>query len=200
LPSPQPTTFRGWCDVDVYDSTADAEYWRPDIGCDSGAVYLYVRNGGTWSLQSYLKSANERSGNTLGSTVDDRFGESVALSADGDTVVVGAPGEASSAGALGGNQSLDDAPASGAAYRALRALKDVDHDDNPATPPQATLVWTYRNYIKATNPDPADEFGGAVALSADGKTLAVGASAEASGSPANPSDNTQAAAGAAYLY
>ena len=50
---------------------------------DSGAAYVFVRNGTTWSQQAYLKASNTGAG--------DRFGWSVAVS--GDTVVVGAPAE-----------------------------------------------------------------------------------------------------------
>ena len=47
---------------------------------DSGAAYVFVRNGTTWTQQAYLKASNTGAG--------DQFGWSVAVS--GDTVVVGA--------------------------------------------------------------------------------------------------------------
>ena len=47
---------------------------------NSGAAYVFVRSGTTWSQQAYLKASNTGD--------DDRFGYSVAVS--GDTVVVGA--------------------------------------------------------------------------------------------------------------
>ena len=47
---------------------------------DSGAAYVFVRNGTNWSQQAYLKASN--------TGADDDFGYSVAVS--GDTVVVGA--------------------------------------------------------------------------------------------------------------
>ena len=53
---------------------------------NSGAAYVFVRSGSTWSQQAYLKASNPG--------VDDLFGTSVAVS--GDTVVVGARGEDSS--------------------------------------------------------------------------------------------------------
>ena len=43
-------------------------------------------------------------------------------------------------------------------------------------------AWSERVYAKASNPDPLDGFGYAVALSADASALAVGAPNEASGS------------------
>lgn len=49
-----------------------------------GAVYVFVRNGTTWSQQAYLKAFSIRS--------LDFFGQAVAVS--GDTLAVGAPGSA----------------------------------------------------------------------------------------------------------
>ena len=46
----------------------------------AGAVYVFVRDGTTWTQQAYLKASNTDMG--------DEFGASVAVS--GDTVVVGA--------------------------------------------------------------------------------------------------------------
>jgi len=54
---------------------------------NSGAVYVFVRNGTTWTQQAFLKAP------TI--TTDERFGRSVALS--GDTLVVGAPAPPNSA-------------------------------------------------------------------------------------------------------
>ena len=73
----------------------------------SGAVYVFTRSGTTWSQQTYVKAAN--------SGANDGFGQSVALSADG-TLVVGAPGEASAATGIGGNQADNSALAAGAVY------------------------------------------------------------------------------------
>jgi trimeric autotransporter adhesin len=55
----------------------------------AGAAYIFVRAGSTWSQQAYLKPANVGTSQT-----NDAFGSSVAIS--GDTLVIGAPGEASS--------------------------------------------------------------------------------------------------------
>ncbi len=59
----------------------------------------------TISQQAYLKASNTGSG--------DRFGSSLAIS--GDTVVVGAPNEDSSATGVNGDQTNNLAPESGAA-------------------------------------------------------------------------------------
>ncbi|GKS62748.1 hypothetical protein YTPLAS72_00520 [Nitrospira sp.] len=50
---------------------------------DSGAVYVFTRTGGVWSQQAYVKAGN--------TGLDHRFGSHVAV--DGDTLVVGDPGE-----------------------------------------------------------------------------------------------------------
>jgi trimeric autotransporter adhesin len=46
---------------------------------DSGAAYVFVRDGASWSQQAYLKASN--------SEVGDWFGRHIAIS--GDTVVIG---------------------------------------------------------------------------------------------------------------
>jgi hypothetical protein len=75
---------------------------------DSGAVYVFVRAGSTWSQQAYLKASN--------TGASDKFGSAVSLSADGSTLAVGAYGEASSAAGVNGNQGDNGAPFSGAVY------------------------------------------------------------------------------------
>jgi hypothetical protein len=54
-----------------------------DDAVDSGAVYVFGRDGaGGWSQQAYVKASN--------TTGYDLFGTSVALNDDGNTMVVGA--------------------------------------------------------------------------------------------------------------
>lgn len=69
----------------------------------SGAAYAFSRVGATWVQQSYLKASNTGGG--------DQFGFSVCV--DGDTLAVGARGEASADPGDPGNDAADDA---GAAY------------------------------------------------------------------------------------
>jgi hypothetical protein len=60
---------------------------------NSGAAYVFSRNGSVWSQQAYLKASNTNAG--------DQFAHS--LAASGDTVVIGAPSEnsiASDSGAV----------------------------------------------------------------------------------------------------
>ena len=72
----------------------------------AGAAYVFGRSGGVWSQQAYLKASNTAAG--------DLFGVSVAIS--GDTVVVGASGEDSSATGVNGDGSDNSASYAGAAY------------------------------------------------------------------------------------
>lgn len=142
---------------------------------DAGAVYVFVKQGDSWTQQAYLKASNPG--------VDDYFGVDVAI--DGDTVVVGAFGEASSATGVGGN------PLSNSKYRAGAAYVFV----------RTGSTWSQQAYLKASNTDTADYFGRSVAISGD--RMVVGAPREDGGGAgvgADDSDNSMEQAGAAYLY
>lgn len=149
-----------------------------DIASDAGAVYLFTRSGTAWSQQAYLKASNTGSG--------DAFGGSVALSSDGNTLAVGAVGEDSSATGIGGSQIADTASDAGAVYLFTRS----------------GTVWSQQTYLKASNTEGGDAFGGSVALGSDGNTLAVGAVGEdshATGSNGDETSNLAAGSGAVYL-
>lgn len=125
--------------------------------------------------QAYLKASNAGAG--------DYFGFSVAVS--GDTVVVGAPGEDSSATGIDGGQADNTATDSGAAYVFVRSGSG----------------WTQQAYLKPANTGAHDNFGTAVAISGD--TIVVGAPAEDSNAVAvngNGADNSAAESGAAYVF
>ena len=145
----------------------------------AGAVYVFTRTGTTWTQQAYVKASN--------SEAIDHFGESIALSSDGNTLAAGAPEEQSAATGVGGNQADNTAGNSGAVYVFTRA----------------GTAWTQQAYIKASNTGPNDFFGQDVALSSDGNTLAVGAineSSAATGIGGNQSDNSASNSGAVYLF
>ena len=75
-------------------------------------MYVFVRNGTSWSQQAYLKPA------AVGTTqANDWFGYSVAIS--GDTVVVGAHEEDSSTTGINSTPN-ETGTASGAAYVFVR--------------------------------------------------------------------------------
>jgi hypothetical protein len=75
---------------------------------DSGAVYLYTRVTGVWSTRSYAKAPN--------TDALDNFGEVIAMSGDGNTLVVGATGEDSNALGINGDWTNNDLGNAGAAY------------------------------------------------------------------------------------
>ncbi len=72
-----------------------------NFAVNAGAVYVFTRTGTGWVQQAYVKASNTGSG--------DYFGYSVALSADGVTLAVGAAGEASAATGVGGDQANNSA-------------------------------------------------------------------------------------------
>lgn len=72
----------------------------------AGAVYVFVRNGATWSQQAYLKASNTGS--------FDNFGFALALS--GATLVASAPEEDSGSTGVDGPQGDDGVMGAGAAY------------------------------------------------------------------------------------
>lgn len=128
----------------------------------------------------YVKASNTEA--------NDQFGFAVALSADGNTLAVGAILEDSNAtGIDGGSQGDNSAPESGAIYVFTRSGG----------------TWSQQAYVKASNTGASDFFGRTLALSADGNTLAVGAILEASnagGINGNQGDNFAPGSGAVYLY
>ena len=63
---------------------------------------------GSWSQQAYIKVSN--------SELEDYIGSVVRLSADGNTLAIGAPSEDSNAAGVNGNQSDNSAGRSGAVY------------------------------------------------------------------------------------
>ena len=146
-----------------------------------GAAYIFVRTGNVWTEQAYIKATNAKE--------NDQFGWALALSRDGNTVAVGAHLEDSGATGLNGNQNDASAPDSGAAYVYTRT----------------GTTWASTAYVKPSNVKPGAEFGLslALAINADGKTLAVGAPKENSGATGingKQDDASAKDAGAAYIY
>ncbi len=74
---------------------------------DAGAAYVFTRSGTAWSQQAYLKASNTGVNNA-------RFGFRVGLS--GNTLVTGAPNEASNATGVDGDDANNLASGSGAVY------------------------------------------------------------------------------------
>ena len=105
-----------------------------------GAAYVFQESGGEWSQKVKLRPED--------STEDDRFGGAVALTDDGTTAVVGAPGHA-------------EAPESdvGAAFVFERRGG----------------AWKKVQRLDASDRDEGDRFGSSVAVAGDGAVVLVGA-------------------------
>jgi FG-GAP repeat protein len=149
---------------------------------NSGAVYVFTRQGNRWVQQAYLKASNAGS--------NDQFGSLVALSADGNTLAVSAYLEDSRATGINGDQGDNSMEQSGAVYVFART----------------GAVWSQQAYLKASNTgeaDDGDQFGFSLALSDDGNTLAAGAISEDSADArinGNQADNSASSAGAVYVF
>ena len=141
----------------------------------AGAAYVFFRSGTTWSQQAYLKASN--------TGADDVFGTSVAIA--GDTIVVGAYGEASNATGVNGDQTSNSAAFAGAAYVFFRSAG----------------LWSQQAYLKASNTELGDLFGYSVAIAGD--TAVVGAFREDSNATTvngDQADNLAQDSGAAYVF
>ncbi len=126
-------------DGDQFDHSGNAQ----------GAVFVFVQTSDGWQQQAYIKASNP--------DVWDLFGLSLALSGDGNTLVVGAYTEDSNAVAINGSQTNNSLSDSGAVYAFSRS----------------NGVWQQQAYIKPTISFMNGRFGAKVSLSADGNTLAV---------------------------
>jgi hypothetical protein len=150
-------------------------------GIEVGAVYVFTRDAmNVWSQQAYIKASNANDG--------DLFADEVDLSGDGSTLVVSALAESSSATGINGDQADNGAPSSGAVYVFTR---------------DSGGVWTQQAYIKASNAEASDFFGGGMALSNDGSTLTVSATGEdgaATGVNGDETSNSALSAGAVYVF
>ncbi len=148
---------------------------QSDNACtDAGAVYVFTRAGTTWTQQAYLKAPNAGAG--------DHFS---GVSLWEDTLAARASHEASCAKGVGGDPADDGCPDAGAVYVFTRA----------------GTTWTQQAYLKASNTDAYDNFGGSIALWGD--TLAVATAAEdsaARGIDGDQTSNAASSSGAAYVF
>src|SRR5258705_764793 len=159
-----------------------------------GAAYVFVRTGTTWREQAFIKAPNARPYNS--------FGCRLALSGDGNTLAV--------------TSYLEDNAARGVRppqvqqfliqeiFNAWREHKNEAEESGALYVFTRTgMTWTAGAYIKSANNDAGDEFGSAVAVSGDGRTIVAGAHQEdgaARGVNGNQADNSAADSGAAYVF
>jgi hypothetical protein len=82
-------------------------------GGSAGAAYVWVRSGSRWTEQAFIKASNP--------DLQDLFGANLAVSSDGNTLLVGAAMEDSRARGVNGQQQDNSATESGAAYLFTRS-------------------------------------------------------------------------------
>jgi virulence-associated protein VapD len=139
----------GWqMSLSADGNTAFVGDFLDDVGMNKnqGSVYIYMRSDGVWMRQAKLL-ADDGSG-------DDRFGGSVSVSADGNTLVVGASGNN-----VGANESQ------GSVYVYVRS----------------DGVWKEQAKLLADDGETNDQFGGSVSISADGNIALIAADGDAIG-------------------
>ena len=118
----------------------------------AGAVYVFARAGTTWSQQAYIKSSTPAE-----YANGDLFGFSVALSANGSTLAIGAYDEGGSSRTING--AIDNMRGgSGAVYVFTRA----------------GAAWSRQAYLKVATAEQGDSWGVSLAISDDGNTLVTG--------------------------
>ncbi len=110
----------------------------------SGAVYVFKRTGRSWAQEAYLKGGVNHPGQAFGAPLDTNS-KTIALSADGNWLAVGAPAQGT---------TLSH---SGAVYLFRR---------DGAT-------WTLATTLQNSTPSAEDQFGFSVDMSQDGRTLKV---------------------------
>ncbi|MFZ6026647.1 MAG: hypothetical protein ACOYYS_02930 [Chloroflexota bacterium] len=181
--------------VSLSDDGNTALIGAPDAG--SGIALVFTRSGTTWTKQETLIADV--------SAVDDEFGDAVALSGDGLSALIGAPGTDIGANANQGAAYLFTLGVSGWTQAEMFSIASgetgdqfgdaVSLDDNGLTAvigaPGATVngkenqgmayvfakpVDTWSGTrLTASDGEANDGFGGAVAVSGDGSTALIGA-------------------------
>jgi hypothetical protein len=136
-------------------------------GSDAGAVYVLSESGGVWSSPGRIVASNGES--------YDSFGNSVSLSGDGNTLVVGAYRED---GTDNGVSQVPSADQSSDAYGAAYVYSFISE------------TWSEQAYLKSLQTDSTSAFG--ISVSTNGESTVVGAYREA------VDDKTEA--GAAYVF
>ena len=129
----------------VEDKFSQINAGQKDLLDSVGGAYVFVRAADKWSQQAYVKAFNPRE--------NDQFGWALAISRDGNTIAIGSHLEDSGAKGVNGDQSDASMEDSGAVYVYTRTGTN----------------WNPTAYVKASNTQPAAEFGISVALNGDGK-------------------------------
>jgi hypothetical protein len=189
-------------DTAVVGTTGDDEACGGGVMCNAGSVYVYVRDGASWSEQAKINAGDGASA--------DNFGRAVAL--DGNTLAVGATGD-DDLGAQSGSvyvyvrsgtswsQQAKLNASDGAAGDSLGLSVALDGDtlvvgafaDDGAGSAyvftRTGTIWSEQDKLVAGDAAPGDDFGWSVALHAD--TAVIGARAD---------NSPDVDAGSAYVF
>ncbi|MDP9920088.1 hypothetical protein J2W24_005770 [Variovorax boronicumulans] len=193
----------------------------------TGEVHVFSRAGtNKWRMQATLTAANADIDDEFGASLKlSRDGSVLIVGAPSEASVSGDPSDNSQVGVgaayvfeRSGDNWTQQAYLKGSAHRGNFG-RDVSISDDGRTvavgaPHDVSDVnhgyayvfqrnggaWALEARVQAHNRDLGDQFGGAVALSGDGKVLAVGAIGESSGAVGNGADNSALLAGAVYVY
>jgi IPT/TIG domain/FG-GAP repeat len=187
----------------------------PDYGSFTGAAWVFTRSGGVWSVQAKL-SAPDEGAVSCGEASEEEcaLGRSIAISADGNTALIGGPRQSSESGAAwvfnrsgtewhltqelqGGQEETAEghfgrsvALSGDGRTAAVGATTDLSGRGAVwifalSEPPDASAQWSQQGpKIGGGEESGTAYFGGSVALSGDGETLLVGGSYDNEGSGA----------------
>ena len=160
---------------------------------NAGAVYIFIKNEtGLWEQQAYLKASNTEQPNlnTARFLPNDRFGYRVALSDDGNTLAVTALLEDSPSYGINCNQdnfeiTENQASKSSSSNPVSPYIKAANYDMGAVYMFKRTgSEWEQDAFVKPRfslfhlQVEEGLRFGEALALSGDGKTLAVGTTSD----------------------
>ena len=182
------SAFFGWSVALSSDgNTALAGAYGQNL--EQGSAYVFTRTGATWTQQQELAA--------IDAADQSFFGWTVALSGDGNTALVGAPDTNSYAGSAyvfvrsgaSWSQQQELTPADAAASDEFAGAVALSGDGNTALLgasgngsgsgaaylfTRAATNWSQQQELTAADAATTNQFGGAVALSADGYTTLVG--------------------------
>ena len=178
----------------------------------TGSAYIFTRSGSTWSQQAKIQASDAEA--------SDFFGWSVSISSDGNTAIVGAYGEDTTASSAGSAYIFTRSGSTWSQQAKIQAsdaeetdffgwkvsissdgntaiVAAVYEDTGGASAGSAYIftrsgsTWSQRDKIQASDPEANDQFGSSVSISSDGNTAIVGALGE---------DTTASSAGSAYIF
>ncbi len=175
----------------------------PGDSGEAGAAWIFTRSGSTWTRQARLTDGTEES-------ADGQFGASVALSADGSTALIGAPGDSGGVGAVwvftpkeegwrqeggkltagSGEESVEGWFGSSVALSSNGGVALIGAPGYNGGVGAAWIfiqeeeIWSQvggKLTAKASEESGAGAFGSSIALSSDGSTALIGAPGDSGG-------------------